>query len=145
MYNAKTMYPTAEEILNPPVDYKISTIRAVLEWKKQFFKSWREKSNEEKLTALEILVAMLGKVYETSVSVNKYGTEFRYMQASATIEFDKEKPSIISTLHEFRHAINGGDEKSACRWSVQLFAKCFPTAFSNLQFKNGSHLLVKKE
>jgi hypothetical protein len=32
-------------------------------------------------------------------------------------------------LHEFAHA-RGADERQACRWSINLFKKCFPRSFA---------------
>jgi len=35
------------------------------------------------------------------------------------------KLSVVTFLHEFAHAL-GQDERKACRWSINLFRKCFP-------------------
>lgn len=137
-------YPTKEEILDPPVVYKMSTIATIKDWKEIFFQNWKAKTAEEKLTALENLVKMLSKTYEIEVNVDKSRDLYSYEDWTNTITIDKDNPSIISTLHEFRHRLNGPSEISACRWSIQLFAKCFPKAFEQLEFKEGTHLLVKK-
>jgi hypothetical protein len=37
--------------------------------------------------------------------------------------------SVVTFLHEFAHA-RGADERQACRWSINLFRKCFPRSFA---------------
>ena len=37
------------------------------------------------------------------------------------------KLSVVTYLHEFAHAL-GMDERDACRWSINLFRRCFPEA-----------------
>lgn len=138
-------YPSPEEIMNPIVAFKPVTVNAVMDWKLNFFPNWNTKSNEEKLTALEYLIQKLCVVYGENVGVNKYSDRFSFSGDENTINLDKENPSIVSTLHEFRHKINGSSEASACRWSVQLFKKCFPKSFDKLMFKPGTHLLIRKE
>ena len=41
------------------------------------------------------------------------------------------KLSVVTFLHEFAHAL-GHDEQEACRWSINLFCKCFPRQYSRL-------------
>lgn len=41
------------------------------------------------------------------------------------------KLSVVTFLHEFAHAL-GYDEQKACRWSINLFRKCFPRQYSRL-------------
>ena len=41
------------------------------------------------------------------------------------------KLSVVTLLHEFAHAL-GFDEQGACRWSINLFRKCFPRQYSRL-------------
>lgn len=41
------------------------------------------------------------------------------------------KLSVVTFLHEFAHAL-GMDERDACRWSINLFRKCFPRQYSRL-------------
>lgn len=140
-----TKYPTPEEILHPPVDFKDETIDAVIEWKLKYFNpQWKEKTKEDQVNALEELILKLCVVYSVEVNINKLGDSFCFIQNKNMIQIDKNNPSIISTLHEFKHKLNGENEKTACRWSVQLFKACFPKAFEQLKFKEGSHMLIKK-
>lgn len=41
------------------------------------------------------------------------------------------KLSVVTYLHEFAHAW-GYNEREACRWSINLFRKCFPREYSKL-------------
>ena len=41
------------------------------------------------------------------------------------------KLSVVTFLHEFAHALGYG-EREACRWSINLFRKCFPRKYSRL-------------
>jgi hypothetical protein len=144
MMIGKSKYPTAEEIMNPAVSYKDDTLAEMMAWKTKFFPNWNTKPKEEQLEALKALILKLCGVYGEEVIVDKNGDSYCFIPGENTICLDKNNPSIISTLHEFRHKINGADETSACRWSVQLFKRCFPRSFEKLEFKKGSHLLIRK-
>ena len=142
----RSQYPTPKEIMESPVDFRKDTINAVLEWKKEFFDgTWKTKNTETRLSFLETLVYKLNSVYKINPSVDTYNSHYAYDPTRNIIRFDNRHASIISTLHEFRHALNGPDERSACRWSIHLFKTCFPEHFEKLMFKPGSHLLIKKE
>lgn len=47
--------------------------------------------------------------------------------------------SVVSFLHEWGHRIHGRSEFEACRWSINLFRKCFPGSFARCRFDG--HLL----
>jgi hypothetical protein len=62
------------------------------------------------------------------------------------------KLSVVTYLHEFRHAIQHRShgaaqfpqpELDACAWSLSLFARFFPLSFSRCTFDG--HTLVKRE
>ena len=48
--------------------------------------------------------------------------------------------SVVTYLHEFAHAL-GKDETDACRWSINLFRRCFPRQFARLLHKG--HMLIR--
>ncbi|MCH9035210.1 MAG: hypothetical protein IID42_12030 [Planctomycetes bacterium] len=52
------------------------------------------------------------------------------------------KLSVVTFLHEFAHSL-GLDEEAACRWSINLFRKCFPRQFSRLI--HVGHMLIRPE
>ena len=41
------------------------------------------------------------------------------------------KLSVVTFLHEFAHAL-GMNEQDACKWSINLFRRCFPRQYSRL-------------
>jgi hypothetical protein len=51
-------------------------------------------------------------------------------------------PSVITTLHEVCHYLNGPSEHVACAWSLRLFRECFPNSFTRLKFSG--HMAIKK-
>jgi hypothetical protein len=38
------------------------------------------------------------------------------------------RPSVVTALHEYRHFL-GGNERQACKWSVNLFKRVWPHQF----------------
>jgi hypothetical protein len=52
------------------------------------------------------------------------------------------KLSVITYLHEFAHAM-GRDEFDACKWSINLFGKCFPEQYVACTSKG--HMLVRNK
>ncbi len=47
--------------------------------------------------------------------------------------------SVTTLLHEFGHHLLGTDERAVCRWSVNLFRRCFPRQYAKLRHEG--HLL----
>ena len=47
---------------------------------------------------------------------------------------------MLTYLHEFAHA-RGYDERGACRWSLNLFRRCFPRSFARC--RPVGHTLVR--
>ena len=45
------------------------------------------------------------------------------------------KLSVITFLHEWGHVIHGSSEVDACRWSLNLFQRCFPWSWARLRFE----------
>jgi hypothetical protein len=50
--------------------------------------------------------------------------------------------SAVSYLHEFAHA-RGMGERQACRWSINLFRRCFPRSWSRVTFEG--HMIRRRE
>ncbi len=136
-------YPTPEEIVAfPPPKFKKSTIEHLRAWnrvRKILIKTedadgriWDESSVQR------ILLLQLARLYGKPVRVI-FKKRYAYSIDKRTIMIG-EKPSIISALHEFGHHLFGSSELKACRWSVWLFKKAFPKAFTKLKFKG--HLLI---
>ena len=49
--------------------------------------------------------------------------------------------SVVTFLHEFGHALGYG-ERGACRWSINLFRRCFPRSFARC--RQAGHTLVRE-
>jgi hypothetical protein len=52
------------------------------------------------------------------------------------------KLSVVTFLHEFAHSL-GMDEQEACRWSINLFRRCFPRQYSRLV--HVGHTLIRPQ
>jgi hypothetical protein len=52
------------------------------------------------------------------------------------------KLSVVTFLHEFAHALSM-DEQDACRWSINLFRRCFPRQYSRLV--HVGHTLIRPQ
>ena len=50
------------------------------------------------------------------------------------------KLSVVSYMHEFGHAMRMG-ERDACRWSINLFRRCFPRQYGHLV--HVGHMLIR--
>jgi len=137
-------YPTKEQILEKDPAIKQFTIEVVLSWKKEFFKDWKNTPNEVKLERLKYLIlGILAIAYSNKPWLNiREGNSYYYLPTTYEIYQDKNKPSIISALHELSHHLYGPSELKACRWSIYIFRTCFPEMYKKLQWKN--HLLIKK-
>jgi hypothetical protein len=68
-------------------------------------------------------------------------TLYAFNPSLGALYLDQWHPSIISTLHELGHALNGPSELQACLFSVGLFKAAYPRAYARLVFKG--HMLVK--
>jgi hypothetical protein len=136
-------YPTKEEIMDHEVKHKPEVIIAVKEWKKESWLPVRAGNLRDKAAALEILVNRIAGIYEKPVSFQfnpdtPIGCHYKPKEKILVVD---KSCSIISTLHELAHHLFGSDEHQACRWSVWLFKKTFPKAYSQLVWQE--HMLVK--
>lgn len=139
----RVSYPSQEEIVQPPINYRRTTISAVKDWRKNIWKTAKSQDEASKYEALKQLITTLNRLYnkEVTLSDNHQHPLFNcYNPEARTIYLSK--PSIITTLHEYAHALFGTSEKKACRWSVQLFAKVWPKAFAQLEWDG--HCLVRR-
>ena len=136
-------YPTKKEIMAKPwPTHKQRLIRNTITWKKEIWKHAKYDSSR-KARALGTLVGIMAEVYgkPCNFTVQENIPSACYVPLTKTIHMN-ETMSIISTMHEFAHHIFGPDEKKACRWSVHLFRKTFPTAYNKLIWQG--HCLVRE-
>jgi hypothetical protein len=123
-------------------DLKPETIESLRLWKQQHYKNWSSKSKKDKISDLNWLIMTIMKAEKStkdwwSVNTDFYGWE----ENSGTFFINKNRPSIISTLHEIGHALHGRSELEACRFSVWLFKIVFPKSHEKL--KSEGHLLIQ--
>jgi hypothetical protein len=116
-------YPATVAEMIGPVVYRRETLAAVRDYARS--KPWRG-DGKAKMQSLHVRLCEI------------YGTR-------AELVFDPRRPacfipalrrivlpkvSVVSYLHEFAHARFGSCERRACRWSINLFRRCFPRSFA---------------
>lgn len=127
-------YPTKEQIENKIKEFKNEeTIEITKKWKKTIYKKTKNRTDE-----LIKLISMIDK----NVKIEKSNI-YCYNRTNKKIYIDKNNPSIISTLHEYRHHTKGSSELEACAWSIWIFKECFPLSFKRLKWSG--HMLKKNE
>ena len=136
-----TKYPTKEEILatNPYYNSHITWITE--EWAK-LISGWKDIDETKKMLSLEFLIYKICRMQKKTMPKIKWSSTYKYNPKTKTMYLDKDKPSIISTLHELGHHLHGASELKACQWSIHLFAEAFPKSYAKLKWKG--HLLVKE-
>lgn len=126
-------YPqTVAEVIDPNIRYRPEALLAV----KLFAtaKPWRGTIGERKKK-----FRRLNRELAAAYGIEKPRLEFDDVEAdrsSASSSYDEVmhqitlcgRLSVVTFLHEFAHAL-GKDERQACRWSINLFKRCFPISF----------------
>jgi hypothetical protein len=138
-------YPTKEQILKTEIMYPSNVLSIIGLWKRVCYKGWRDKSNEEKNNDIKALINTISIIYEHEeikvVIEPKQEPRCEQNSQSNTIFLDANKSSILTSFHELAHALFGGSELKACRWSIWLFKKAFPRSYDKLKWKR--HMLIK--
>jgi hypothetical protein len=133
-------YPTKAKILTePPPPNHNHWLQKVRQWKNEHWVTIRDKTEKNKREAIRQLVKSMTEG-ECSVRFDAPIEGDCYMPDKKMIRLN-ENPSIITTLHEISHFINGSSELKACRFSVWLFRDSFPLAYKKLRWEG--HKLVK--
>jgi hypothetical protein len=130
-------YPeSVASVLDDTMRYRPLAIRALKRFARR--KPWRG-SYAERREKFTTLVRNLAAAYgipcpQVICDGSDGGDSGRscYVPASNTIIL-RGRLSVVTALHEFGHAL-GKDEREACRWSVNLFRKCFPQSWRRAQF-----------
>ncbi len=139
-------YPaTVVEILDDQMSYSNALLQAVKEFAE--LKPWQgsSKSRQEKFQQLNQAMAvacrinppklLFGRLDGGSTGMSNYRPRDHRIVLVG-------KLSVITFLHEFGHALGYG-EREACRWSINLFRKCFPRQYSRLI--HVGHTLVRPQ
>jgi len=136
-----SVYPTKEKILAKPIKHKRGVIQIIKTWKDDW-KTAKDQNPREKFESIKILLTHLAESYNKPVNV-EFIPELPsccYNLKTQTISINGTT-SIISALHEMAHHLFGSSELKACRWSIWLFKKTFPIAYSKLIWNQ--HMLVR--
>ena len=136
-------YPaTVQEVLDPAVRFKPAALRAVRAFARS--KPWRGTFAErwEKFITLR---QALSEVYGIAPILEFWGEEGGHSGSSCFVPrrntiILRGRLSVVTFLHEFAHA-RGADERQACRWSINLFRRCFPRSFARCRAVG--HTLVR--
>ena len=137
----KNKYPTKEEILAKEIMFKVEVFAFVRKWKEKNYNDGKWKLADKNQAIIE-LIDGLAELHNTYVEI-RAGDDFvfAYNPNYHIIYLNSQKPSIISSLHEFAHHILGPNELDACQWSIWLFKKTFPMSYEKLRWSE--HMLVK--
>lgn len=131
-------YPaTVAEVIDQNMKFRPDALRAVHRFART--KPWRG-SYTERRARFEALIRDLSAAY--GISCPKVVCDGRdggdsgrscYIPRLHSIVL-RGRLSVVTTLHEFAHAL-GKDERAACRWSVNLFRRCFPRSWTRASFE----------
>ncbi len=139
-------YPeTVVEILDDQMTFPSDLLQAVQEFAESNPWQGSTKSRQEKFRQLNRSVAracgielpklIFGKIDGRSTGGSRYTPRTHRIVIVG-------KLSVVTFLHEFGHALGFGERK-ACRWSINLFRKCFPRQYSSLI--HVGHTLVRPQ
>jgi hypothetical protein len=138
-------YPaTVQEVLAPALRFKPAALRAVQVFARS--KPWRGTLARRKGKFCRLngqLAAAYGiaepRLEFAGVEAGTPSCRSNYRPAAHTITL-AGKLSVVTYLHEFGHA-RGFDERRTCRWSLNLFRRCFPRSFA--RSRAVGHTLVR--
>jgi hypothetical protein len=131
-------YPaTVSEVLDASMKFKPAVLAAVRAYARS--KPWRG-TLEERRQKIRALYTALAAAYGIPTPTLVFGDHGEgdsgrscCIPAMGTVIL-RGKNSCISALHEFHHLL-GNNEREACRWSLNLFRRCFPRSWSRLRFE----------
>lgn len=136
---ARNNYPASvNEIIVAGKKYNPAALRAVKRFAKS--KPWQGTLEErhEKLRQLNVELAAAYGVQPPALVFRSGGSDGDSGAScyipGARIIILRGKLSVITYLHEFAHHLYGHDEQIACRWSVNLFRRCFPKSWTKVKF-----------
>ena len=130
---SKPRYPQSVlEVLDETMTFRSAALRAV----QQFARThpWQGKLNHDLADAHSIAEPDLtfGVIDGSSSGASHYVPSKHRIVLTG-------KLSVTTFLHEFGHGLGLG-EKDACRWSINLFKRCFPTQYGRLV--HVGHMLI---
>ena len=145
---SSNQYPaTVVEVLDDQAEYPPELLRVV----RLFAASnpWKGslRTRQQKFCQFNHLMAVACRIDEPLLAFGRLDGSSSSSGASYYVPRDHRivivgKLSVVTYLHEFAHAL-GFDERKACRWSINLFRKCFPRQFSRLI--HVGHMLIRPQ
>jgi hypothetical protein len=132
-------YPASvAEVLDPAMTFRPAALRAVRALARS--RPWRG-SVAVRALKLQACLIELSAAYGLRLPALSVvpGAADCYRPAAHEIVLG-ERLSVVTFLHEFAHA-RGHDERQACRWSLNLFRRCFPRSFARCRAVG--HTLVR--
>jgi hypothetical protein len=137
-------YPeTVTEVLDEDMVFPQEVLRVVGNFANS--KPWSGRQDDRKAKFLR-LNRDLAKAFSISAPMLEFGlldgtsSGGSHYSPSAHCILITGRLSVVTFLHEFGHACGLG-ERETCRWSVNLFRRCFPRQFSRL-IQHG-HMLLR--
>ena len=136
-------YPaTVREVLDPTRKYRPAVLRAVRALRRTG--AWRGtlRERQRRFARLHRRLCRAYRLRVRLVFVNGKGSSggSSYSPKGRTIRL-RGRLSVVTYLHEFAHA-RGYDERQACAWSINLFARCFPRSLARC--RHVGHMLVAR-
>jgi hypothetical protein len=142
-------YPdTVAEILRPNIRYRRGVLPLLREFKARH--PWRG-SVERREALFRFLIDGLAGIYgiprprfrfiDVSVSAQPGVSGSSYYSPALHEIGIIGKASVVTTLHEFAHALGKG-ERGATLWSVNLFRRVFPRQYNRLTTRG--HMLLQR-
>ncbi len=143
------IYPeTVEECIDDDLKYRVGVYEVLKKFRSS--RPWVG-TMEEMQHKFKMLNEDLSEIYKMKtpqlVFVDRFPTGSCCIQNSKPpviiIEPEQDsRYSVVCYLHEFAHALGKG-EKDACKWSINLFKRIFPSSYEALDHKG--HMLVRKK
>lgn len=142
-------YPrTVSEVLDPNMRFKRGVLPVMKEFRRR--RPWRG-TVEQRYVLFQWLLEELSSIYGIPTPRLRFANVRLGSQPGASGEsfytpmFHEivlvNKPSVVTLLHEFAHALGHG-EYGAARWSLNLFKRVFPRRFERLARRG--HMLISE-
>ncbi len=130
-------YPDSlEAALGQPLNFRPETLQAVRAFARS--KPWKG-TIAERSVKFQTLHAELAAAYEVTAPTLIFSGD-GHGDSSASCYIPSENTiiihgrlSVITFLHEWGHVLRGSSEQEACRWSLNLFRRCFPRSWGRLR------------
>ena len=131
--------PATVSELDPSMKFKPAVLAAVRAYARS--RPWRGGTLEERRDKIRALYAALAIAYKLPMPRLVFGDNGEGDSGCSCcipamgVGILRGRTSSISALHEWAHYVYGPSERQACRWSLNLFRRCFPRSWARLRFE----------